>query len=177
MKKELDEKLCKDHPKIFAQRNGDMTETAMCWGFDCGDGWYNIINSLCYLIQGHIDWHNSKRERAIKYNEMIKQAQEGDFTLFDAYYAGYKPEVIATTKENIMKHRMWDIDEPMPQVVAEQVKEKFGTLRFYTNATDDYIRGAISMAEAMSLTTCEECGNPGQSNSTGWLRVRCKDHE
>jgi hypothetical protein len=76
-----------------------------------------------------------------------------------------------------MTHRLWDIDEPMPQVVAEQVKEKFGTLRFYTNATDDYIRGAISMAEAMSLTTCEECGNPGQSNSTGWLRVRCKEHE
>ena len=177
MRNELDEKLCKDHPKIFANRDGDLTTTAMCWGFECGDGWYNIINSLCHLIQGHIDWHNNRRERAIKYNEMIKQAQSGDFTLFDAYYAGYNPEYIATTKEKIMTHSLWDIPEPMPQVVAEQVKEKFGTLRFYTNLSDDYIRGAISMAEAMSAVTCEECGNPGQSNQTGWLRVRCKDHE
>jgi hypothetical protein len=55
MRQELDEKLCKDYPKIFANRNGDMTETAMCWGFECGDGWYPLINLLCSEIQWHID--------------------------------------------------------------------------------------------------------------------------
>ena len=177
MRKELDEKLCKDHPKIFANRDGDMKETAMCWGFECGDGWYEIINSLCYLIQGRIDWHNNRRERAIKYNEMIKQAQAGDFTLFDAYYAGYKPDWITETKKRISTQKLLEVSEPMPQVVAEQVKEKFGTLRFYTNLSDDYISGAISMAESMSANICEECGKPGRSNNTGWLRVRCSEHE
>ena len=42
MRKELDEKLCEKYPLIFKNRHADMTETAMCWGFECGDGWFNI---------------------------------------------------------------------------------------------------------------------------------------
>lgn len=50
MKQELDEKLCKKYPKIFAQRGKPMNQTAMCWGFQCGDGWYDIIDNLCAVI-------------------------------------------------------------------------------------------------------------------------------
>jgi hypothetical protein len=39
---------------------------------------------------------------------------------------------------------------PIPQVVAEQVKEKFGTLRFYYRGGDDFIDGLVSMAEGIS---------------------------
>ena len=38
MKKELDEALVAKYPKIFKYRHAPMTHTAMCWGFDCGDG-------------------------------------------------------------------------------------------------------------------------------------------
>jgi len=55
MRQELDEKLCKDYPKIFANRHEDMKTTAMCWGFECSDGWYPLINLLCREIQWHID--------------------------------------------------------------------------------------------------------------------------
>ena len=51
MRKELDETLCAKYPEIFRDRHGDMRETAMCWGFDCGDGWYNIIDTLCLTIE------------------------------------------------------------------------------------------------------------------------------
>jgi hypothetical protein len=27
-------------------------------GFECGNGWFPIINSLCYQIQQHIDWNH-----------------------------------------------------------------------------------------------------------------------
>ena len=53
MKRELDEALCAKYPEIFKDRHGDMRETAMCWGFDCGDGWYNIIDTLCRTIKSH----------------------------------------------------------------------------------------------------------------------------
>lgn len=36
------------------------------------------------------------------------------------------------------------------QVVAEQVKEKFGTLRFYYRGGDEFVSGLVSMAEGMS---------------------------
>ena len=60
MKKEYDEYLTNKYPKIFSQRSGDPMKTAMCWGFECGDGWFNILNSLCAAIQSHIDHSNGK---------------------------------------------------------------------------------------------------------------------
>jgi len=141
MRPELDEKLCKDYPKIFANRYGDMRTTAMCWGFDCGDGWYDIINALCANIQEHIDWKISSRERLLLNNP----------------------------------HNLKVPDE-VEQLVAAQVKEKFGTLRFYTDGGDDYTHGIIRMAESMSAVTCEDCGNKGHIRHGGWIRTLCDVH-
>jgi hypothetical protein len=127
MRDELDKQLCETYPKLFADRYKPMTETCMCWGFECGDGWFNVINKLCYNIQRHIDWENR--------NGTV-----------------------------------------VPQVVVDQVKEKFGTLRFYYTGGDDYISGLVDMAEGMSGVTCEECGNPGKSRSGGWIRTLCEEH-
>jgi len=63
------------------------------------------------------------------------------------------------------------------QVVAIQIKEKFGTLRFYYNGGDDTIGGMVRMAESMSSVTCEECGNPGKTRGPGWIRTLCDHHE
>lgn len=68
------------------------------------------------------------------------------------------------------------IRDEVPQVVAEQVKEKFGTLRFYYRGGDDYIDGLVSMAESMSGVTCEECGKPGSTGGKGWISTRCEEH-
>ena len=62
------------------------------------------------------------------------------------------------------------------QVRVAQVKEKFGGLRFYVDNADDYVRGAIEMAEMMSLRTCEVCGNRGRKHTGGWIRTLCEEH-
>ena len=141
MREELDKQLCEKYPKIFADRYKPMTETAMCWGFSCGEGWYNIIDQLCANIQHHIDWHNEQHERLLKDNP----------------------------------HNL-KIPEQVAQVVADQVKEKFGTLRFYYSGGDSYIRGLVSMAESMSSVTCETCGAPGTTSGPGWIRTLCEEH-
>ena len=51
MNQRLQDKLYEKYPKIFGQKDLPMTQTAMCWGIDCGDGWYNIIDTLCCHIQ------------------------------------------------------------------------------------------------------------------------------
>jgi hypothetical protein len=127
MKKELDDYLCQTYPKLFTERHLPMTVTCMCWGFECGDGWFQILNQLCQNIQQHIDWQNRT-------------------------------------------------EEVIPQVVVQQVKEKFGTLRFYYSGGDNYIRGLVSMAESMSGVTCETCGKPGTSTGGSWIRTVCKEH-
>ena len=55
MKKELQDKLFQKYPKIFRQKNLSMQETCLCWGLECGDGWYKIIDLLCELLQWDID--------------------------------------------------------------------------------------------------------------------------
>ena len=128
MKQELDRLLCEKYPKMMVNRNKNMQETCMCWGFECGDGWYNILNQLMGNIQHHIDWKNRKEE------------------------------VVA-------------------QVTLDQVKEKFGTLRFYYSGGDDAIDGMVRMAESMSGVTCEECSAPAQTHGPGWIRTICEPCE
>jgi len=145
MSPELDKKLVEKYPKLFANRYGNVMETAMCWGFECGDGWYNILDVLCSNIQHHIDWKERQHNCAIEYNQK-------------------------TTGE----HRK--VPDLVAQVTVDQVKEKFGSLRFYYTGGDDYIRGLSTMAESMSEVTCEECGKPGKSSGGGWITVRCDEH-
>ena len=86
MNENLDKKLCERYPKIFRDRHGDMKETLMCWGFECGDGWYNIINQLCSNIQHHIDWRQQQHDRDVKYNEMVQAGLAGNLELLEEYY-------------------------------------------------------------------------------------------
>ena len=46
-------KLYTTFPKIFRQKDLSITQTCMSWGFDCGDGWYDLIYKLCEDIQEH----------------------------------------------------------------------------------------------------------------------------
>jgi hypothetical protein len=58
-------------------------------------------------------------------------------------------------------------------VTARQVKEKFGTLRFYADG-DEGSHEIISEYEDKSGTTCEDCGGLGDSeNRGGWLKTIC----
>jgi hypothetical protein len=69
------------------------------------------------------------------------------------------------------------IGEGCNQVVVEQIKEKFGTLRFYATGGNDYTDGLITMAESMSGILCEQCGAPGERRHGGWIRTLCDEHE
>ena len=135
MRQELDQLLCEKYPKMMVNRNKSMMETTMCWGFECGDGWFNILNLLMSNIQHHIDWNNQNFEKG---------------------YTQYKQ---------------------VPQVTLDQVKEKFGTLRFYYSGGDDVIDGMVRMAESMSAVTCESCGNPGEQTRGGWIKTTCQPCE
>jgi len=70
-----------------------------------------------------------------------------------------------------------DIDlNNKPQIEATQVKEKFGTLRFYTDISDEVANELIQIAEKMSKTTCEECGSTDSAENretNAWWRTRC----
>lgn len=64
----LQQKLFKKFPKIFKQRKLSIRESCMPWGCECGDGWYNLIYSLCENIQSYIDSNK-------KFNSEITQIE------------------------------------------------------------------------------------------------------
>tara|TARA_Y100000034_G_C6884403_1_gene405860 strand:+ start:175 stop:573 length:399 start_codon:yes stop_codon:yes gene_type:complete len=73
MKKELEDKLFEKYPKIFRQKDLPMNETCMCWGIECGDGWYNILDMLCKQIQWHID--KNLKEDELEGNVQVEATQ------------------------------------------------------------------------------------------------------
>ena len=59
------------------------------------------------------------------------------------------------------------------EMFAVQVKEKYGTLRFYMFCETDEICELIHEAEALSSQTCESCGASAKMRGTRWFEVKC----
>ena len=160
MRKELDEALCAKYPLIFKDRNADMRTTAMCWGLECGDGWYNIIDTLCGLLTS--DYRQAK-SRYDNIKDKVDQTQNE-----------WSKKIV--TQEMIDEAKAKLDEETLKVPVAVQVKEKFGGLRFYVQAATDKHYQFISFAEVMSYRTCEECGAPGKTYTDGWHTTLCDIH-
>ncbi len=54
MKTSLDKRLVDSFPNLYADREASMQETAMCWGFACDDGWFDIIWRLSEQLENEI---------------------------------------------------------------------------------------------------------------------------
>lgn len=50
MRAPLTELLYKRYPSLYQQESKSPAETAMCWGFDCDDGWFSLIDALSKTI-------------------------------------------------------------------------------------------------------------------------------
>jgi hypothetical protein len=154
------------YPEMFSQPYG---------GFAIGEGWFQVIASLCANINHHIDWANKNRETALEYNALLQKAIDGDRGPMLEYF-GERMNPEARVDEAIEQglRKVRDAVEP---VVVRQIKEKFGGLRFYYDGGDEYVSGLVSMAEAWAGHTCEKCGNKGEQRSGGWIRTLCDVHE
>jgi len=105
MSPELQSKLYSKYPEIFVDKDKSMQETAMCWGIETPDDWYDIIDTLCHAL-------------TYTYTTYLNIDKE------DAERLGIKP-----TRYRDEDSYIYSVE--CPQVIAEQVKEKYGTLRFY----------------------------------------------
>lgn len=125
----------------------DLLQKAQISDFGVDNGWYNILGVLCEKISYRVD-------RARMYMRYEIEKNNTDLSKFEL-------EVEQAIEE-------------LPTIV--QVKEKFGTLRFYVDNASDEIRNYISFAESLSAHTCEICGSPGTIRNTGWIKVLCDKH-
>lgn len=67
-------------------------------------------------------------------------------------------------------------EEKRPRYYVVQIKEKFGGLRYYLNASTEEMEKAIRECERVCYRTCEECGATGVLREGPWLRIACDAH-
>ncbi len=122
MSPELEQKLIQKYPTIFADHAAPPTASLLCFGFECDDGWYDLLDTLCTQLSVLPLGKPSADRRGLR---------------------------------------------------AVQVKEKFGTLRFYVDSASDTAFALLDFAEAMSAKTCERCGNRGRTRGQLWVKTLC----
>jgi hypothetical protein len=140
------QKLYADFPRLY--RDASNERSCMKWGFQCNDGWFDLLYKLSADIEA------------------------------EARTLGIDPDSDAWPK-------------------AIDVKEKYGTLKFYCDAGEKRnhldlvpevtgqiislrpmpnvpsIRALIKSAEKASASICECCGCPSKLRTDEWWRVTC----
>ena len=67
MDQELQNQLFEKYPEIFSNRLKSPTESCMSMGIECGNGWYNLINSICQIVES-LNKNIKERNRLIAGN-------------------------------------------------------------------------------------------------------------
>ena len=135
----------------LAKKNPDLMQKSRQQYLGVGEGWFHIIDALC----GRISHGVNQARYQLKY-AMENQGGKYAKSISDAEAA------LAEAIDNLP--------------VIDQIKEKFGGLRFYISGGDVATGHYIEFAEAMASRTCEICGSPGEPRNTGWVKTLCDKH-
>jgi hypothetical protein len=184
MKAELQNKLLCKYPEFFTHMGDDRPiytsdnikdnvkkllkqkkiVVPMQFGFEIGDGWYFIIDSLMGAIQSYIDNKNKYCQIQIK-NDILR--------LLYTKLKYHRRKILRKFSNLLFK--VSPKEKPHISIQVTQVKEKFGTLKFYFDGGDDMIDGMVRLAEQQSSMTCEYCGTTENVGHTqGWISTICK---
>lgn len=167
-------RLLKKYPLIYRGYWGSIRASCMPFGFECQKGWYKIIDRLSNKIYAelakHYPWYVLKYGHIIHYfiqrwnNFIHKFKWPKENLYFPDSKVPYKMPFFYRLK---IKDPYW--------FSVTQVKEKYGTLRYYTNFCNDNIDKFIEEAERASSKTCETCGKPGKTVAPNrWYFTACK---
>lgn len=140
-------------------------------------GWHHLIYSLVAQISEHVSYQRHSRKLALIYNRAWNKANNGDLESLTRYLIQRGRSVARERVLTAMMSPPRIVPEKCDRVRIEQVKEKFGSLRFYYTGGDDHIRSIVSFTETLTAQICEVCGSPGhQRTVNGWVRTVCDKH-
>lgn len=144
-------------------------------GFCIGEGWFLIIEKLVSEIDHYTKWRRNMRANDLK---KVRARNKGYDALLKTLQGKSKEpnDWDIERTEEIMEHGV-DVTPKLDWITVQQIKEKFGGLRFYYDGGDQQIHGMVRMAEIWASNTCETCGNKGVSRTGGWVRTLCDHHE
>jgi hypothetical protein len=137
----------------FAKKYPDlMSKSQQTEYVGVGRGWFHILDMLFAFLSKDVE----RAKMRLKYAMEHPEANMGGDTI------------------ETLEKKVADELEKLPSI--QQIKEKFGGLRFYVDRSDHDQDLAISFAEAMSNRVCEVCGRPGHHRQGGWVKTLCDEH-
>lgn len=152
MRSDLEDRLFEEFPDLFCRRLN--SKSPLFYGIKTRDGWFNLIRSLCRIIQSHVN------------SQVVNDRK-----------------IIKSSDNNLVEISCEELDNlkffVQPEII--EIRETMGGLRFYLSGGNSYIFGAITFAEDLSFEICEFCGSPGKNQPIDRFFITicpvCKERE
>lgn len=163
MDKRLEKILVDKYPVIFRDYGGDMRQTCMAWGMDCGDGWFKLIDDMCEQV--------TKLIENKPYKVIASQVKEKFGGL--RFYYTVEQAHINLFQKICYNFRVWMFKRMWGRFYWGLVNFR---KKFYKTISEK-IDDIISEAESKSYKICETCGQPGQTRGGAWIYTACDNCE
>lgn len=98
-----------------------------------------------------------------------------DYTELDDMPEGWRIAFGEQMCEEINQELLTWSDEARENFRITQIKEKYGSLRFYTNYTSENLHKIINKYEDKSRRICIRCGKPARWMTRGWISPWCDE--
>ena len=164
------------HAKMAQKFPRYVNDNTRFGGFAIGEGWYHIIEELLGQIDHYTKWQRNMRANDLRKQRAKDKGMESLIRFMTGKKRGIPSEWDIERAEKAMENDII-ITPKVDWIYIEQIKEKFGGLRFYYQGGDDHISGMVTMAEVWAGHSCERCGDKGHRRSGGWIRTLCDKHE
>lgn len=200
----FEQMLMDKYPALFHEVDGKLLPPEC--GISCPKGWEKIVDDLCGAINERTTSTftykiKKNKEYHIRLGRVLMKIKSYLYKKFNPYkgigwamrFNSPKPEEVATVKKKL-SYKLFNLFDlaysfitkdahektPVsPPVKIAQVKEKFGTLRFYYDGGDDQVRGMVDFAEYLSSKTCQETGASGslcvKAKGFAWYKTLCPE--
>lgn len=181
----FEQHLMQKYPELFYEKqNGELECPCGVW---VPQGWEKIVDDLCCTINDYIKCTYRQGQEILSKKYYLWYIPH--FLLIRIHYRVIKffPKLnnyesnkpfynfLQKLYSNALKHSKWIKIHP-PEVKIDQIKEKFGGLRFYYSGGNEQISGMVYMAEHLCSKTCEVSGEEGSLCSRGgWVKTLSSD--
>lgn len=123
MNKKLETELVEKYPNLYRQYNGNIQETCMCLGFECGDGWFKLIDDLSAKLQAYGVVASQVKEKFGGLRVYIEAIPSENFELISDII--YKSEMLSyKTCEECGKPAAVQIDKGWYSTICDECREK-----------------------------------------------------
>lgn len=185
MNDQLTRKLYEKYPEIFAEHHLSPDKTCMCFGFECDDGWYHLIDELCdrlSRIARQYDVEIRTRQVKEKYGKLVFNCTYTFGTKWELYtpwYYGLASFIgkITHTSKYIRKMSYWTFNEQ--KYIKTENPIYTSTMRMPAfSGVQALVENTVMMFENFSSMTCEICGKPAKLCWKNDLcKTVCEEHE